>query len=235
MTNHTLIEELLAARALGGLDDADADALAEAQAAHDPDCRECRRLEREFGEVAASLAMELEPAPLREGFEEEVLAAARATGPQRAVVDGQPRPRWMRGVAAVAAAAALVLGGFALGAALSNDEGPSAKFLAGAQIVRLQGDAPGTVAVFYRPGEPRAYIIGSQVPDAPTGDVYALWLITGETPVSAGCYTPDGGQVVGSFDEQVDQADLVAVTVESSSCPTAPTSTPILTAEISTD
>ena len=135
MTDHTLIEELLAARALGGLDDADAGALTEAQAAHDPDCEECRRLEREFGEVAASLAMELEPAPLREEFEEEVVTAARASGPQRAVADHRPPgSRWMRGVAAVAAAAALVLGGFALGAALSNDEGPSAKFLAGAEI-----------------------------------------------------------------------------------------------------
>ncbi len=232
MTDHTQIEELLAARALGGLTGADAATLDAALAEHGPACEECRRLEREFTEVAAALAMELEPAPLREGFEEHVMAAARATSrPVTIPTPDRTDQRWARRLGALAAAAALLLGGFALGRLTDAEGGPPADFLT---ILRLQGDAPGAISVAYRPGEAGGYILGSDIPAAAGGDVYALWTISGETPTLLGCFSPEDGEILGSFDLRVDQADLMAVTVEPPACPDAPTTTPILASEIQT-
>ena len=141
--------------------------------------------------------MSLEPVPLRDGFEEQVMvAAARSArrhapgGPRRrrdAVDAGahvepparrcSPRPR------------VLVLGGFALGRVTGAPTAPSDEF----QILRLQGDAPGSVSVAYRPGETGGLILGSDVPAAAGDDVYALWTITGETPALVGCFSPDDG------------------------------------------
>jgi len=236
MTDHDLIEELLAVRALGGLDDTDAQTLDAALVDHGPACEECARLEREFSETAAGLALELEPAPLREGFEERVMAAARATMREGAVqVEFRPGTSpWVRRLGTLAAAAALLLGGWALRAVTEGSDAPPADFLAKATILRLEGDAEGSVSVAYRPGEPGAYVLGSDVPPAGEDRVYELWLIIGDTPESAGCFSPENGRIVGRFDQQVDQADVLAVTVEDSSCPTAPTTTPILAAEVTT-
>ena len=58
--DHALIDELLAVRALGGLDEDDAAVLERELAAHG-DCAECRRLEAEHTEVAGMLALALDP------------------------------------------------------------------------------------------------------------------------------------------------------------------------------
>ena len=60
MRDHTLIEELLAIRSIGGLDPQDEEALEREMAAHGPDCPECRRLQTEFGEVAGMLHRQAE-------------------------------------------------------------------------------------------------------------------------------------------------------------------------------
>jgi anti-sigma-K factor RskA len=230
MTDHDRIEELLAARALSGLDAADAAALDVALAEHGPDCDGCHELERDFGEVAADLAMSLEPVPLRDGFEDQVMAAARATAAPREPVTVIPPARtWSRRIAMLAAAAALVLGGFALGR-VTGTEAPSDEF----QILRLQGEAPGSVSVAYRPGETGGLILGSDLPAVAGDDVYALWTITDDEPALVGCFSPDDGTIVESFDQEIDQADLMAITVEPPSCPDAPTTAPILTAEVET-
>jgi hypothetical protein len=47
MRDHALIEELIAVRALGGLDGGDDDVLRREMAGHGPECAECRQLEVE--------------------------------------------------------------------------------------------------------------------------------------------------------------------------------------------
>lgn len=217
---HTRIEELLAARALGGLEPEDERLLEQERAAHGPACEECARLEREYAETAGLLAFALEPLPLREGLEEEVLARAIGSPPA-------PRRRipFLRRILAVGVAAALVAAGWVLHSLTEPTAGP------GFGIIRFEGSAEGLLAVAFRPGEPGAYLIGTGLPAPPEGKRYELWLITDGQPVPAGCFAPAGGAVRVPVRGDLGEADLLAVTVEPASCPDTPTSEPILTAD----
>jgi hypothetical protein len=228
MRDHARIEELLAVGALGGLEPADIDLLERERAQHGPGCEECARLEREYGEVAGRLAFALTPVPAREGLEDEVLV--RALGRIR----GQPQrsAAWRR-LALVAAAAALLGGGWVL-RDLTIPAGPdrvTTEFLSGASIVRFQGAAQGRLAVAFRPNEPGAYLLGAGLPEPSPGDVYELWLFRDGQPVSGGCFVPEDGTVLMTLDTEVGTAELLAITVESAACPSAPTTEPILTAD----
>ena len=105
--DHGLIEELLALRALGGLEPEDDATLRAAMTAHG-DCEECRRLEAGFEETAGLLGFALEPVPVREELADRVLERARNS--RRA---GERRPRRRAALVAVAAALVIVLAGVA--------------------------------------------------------------------------------------------------------------------------
>ena len=90
--NHDRIEERLAVRALGGLDEADAAAL-EAEMATHGDCAECRRLERELTETAGRLAFALDPAPVDPGTADRILAARPSPPIAPAAVEPPARHR----------------------------------------------------------------------------------------------------------------------------------------------
>ncbi|HZB78943.1 MAG TPA: hypothetical protein VE522_03740, partial [Actinomycetota bacterium] len=83
---HALIEELMAIRALDGLDDDDATRLEREVAAHG-DCDECRRLQAEYSEVAGMLALALEPRPVDEDMVDRILAETRRPSAAAAPVD----------------------------------------------------------------------------------------------------------------------------------------------------
>ncbi|MGH2680389.1 MAG: hypothetical protein ACRDG8_07885, partial [Actinomycetota bacterium] len=70
--DHTSVDELLAARALDGLDPEEADRLDREMAAHG-DCETCRRLEAEHRETAGMLALALEPRPVDPRVLERIL------------------------------------------------------------------------------------------------------------------------------------------------------------------
>ena len=80
--DHALIDELLAIRALDGLDEDDAALLERELAAHG-DCDECRRLEVEHAEVAGMLALALDPRPVDENMADRILAPRTGAGPDR--------------------------------------------------------------------------------------------------------------------------------------------------------
>jgi hypothetical protein len=239
MRDHERIEELLAVRALGGLEPDDLSELERAQADHGPSCETCASLEHEYAETAGALAMSLEPVPVREGLEDKVVARALAAGPRAtgaevipiATAPSRPTSVWRRS-GLVAAAVVLFVGGWILRDITMPQEptGPPAGFLAQATIVPFEGSAAGQLAVAFRPGQPGAYLLGTGMPAPGAGETYELWLFEGEQPVSGGCFVPQDGEVVARVDGTVDTADLLAVTVEASACPAAPTTTPILTA-----
>jgi hypothetical protein len=70
------------------------------------------------------------------------------------------------------------------------------------------------------------------VPDPGPGRVYELWLFRGDTPVRAACVRPTNGSLAAFVDAEVGDAGLLAVTVEDPSCPDAPTTEPVYTAEL---
>ncbi len=235
MRDHERIEELLAARALGELEPDDAATLERELADHGPDCAECRRLESELDEVAGRLAFALEPAAVPRGLEDEVVTRAGSDRPERASGSGgRERPasrtaRWARPLVAAAAAVLLFVAGWGAGVLSSREpEVPSR-----ARVVAFDGEG-GNLAIAYRPGETGVYLLGSGMQAPPEGDVYALWMFQGGTPVPGGCFVPSAdGSVFEFVDTGLESTQEMAVTVEPSTCPSAPTSAPILTAQIS--
>lgn len=231
--DHALIDELLAIRALGGLDDDDAARLERELAAHG-DCDECRRLEAEHAEVAGMLAFALDPRPVDEGMADRILAQEQRTKQRRDGAAAAPADelasrrdarlgRW-RAAFGVAAAVALVLA-FVLATR------PDGENQVPGTIVTFKG-APGELALAYTPGERDALVWGTGLPDPGTGKVYELWMFEDGNPVRAACLTPTDGAVAAHLDADLSSAELMAVTVESTDCPAAPTTDPVFTAEL---
>ena len=242
MRDHDLIEELLAARALGGLEPEDGAVLQVEMAAHGADCAECRGLETELDEVAGRLAFVLEPVPVPSGMEDELVENALYEGEPVATVPPDGRrlkaPRGSRPVGVrlrplVAIAASLVLfaGGWVIGGAFGGgDEGVPA----GARVVAFEG-AQGELSVAYAPGEPGVYILGSGLEAPPEGKVYEVWMIEGGTPTPGPCVRPSAdGSLFTFVDAELGSTDTMAVTVEPETCSTTPTSDPIFVASIAT-
>jgi len=220
--DHGLIEELLAARALGGLEPEDDAVLRAAMAAHG-DCEECGRLETGFEETAGLLGFALDPVPVREELADRVLERARGAGRT-----GGRRPRRRAALVAVAAALVVIVAGVAT---LRPRTQPIAGASSAQQVRRFQGGA-GALAMLYEPGQPSALVWGEDLPSPGAGRTYEIWMITGSTPVSAGCASPANGELSAYTDADVSKSDVMAVTVEPTSCPPAPTTQPVYTATL---
>lgn len=237
--DHAAIEELLAIRSLGGLDGGDVERLESELASHG-DCEECRRLADAYDETAGRLGFALEPEPIDMQQADEILRRAThpatqemATAPVTTLpIDELQQRRSRRNrswPALVAAAAALVLvvAGLALfGPARSTDVQASTN----QRVVGFTGDA-GELAMAYEPGKPGALFLGSDFADPGSDKVYAIWMLQGSTPVSGGCVRPQDGSIVAFVDADLTGTDQMAVTVEPESCPSAPTTTPILVSD----
>jgi hypothetical protein len=237
MRDHALIEEMIAVRSLGGLDrEADGE-LRREMVAHGPDCPECRRLEAEYDDAAGRLAFALEPVAVRSGLEEDLVQ--RATAERPAAEAGRPidrrgpserTARLIGPLAAVAAAIALFAGGWAAGMLASDDDVD----LGGSRVVAFEGQGDASLALAYRPGEDGVFVLGSGLDPQPRGIVYEFWTFRGDTPVRGGCFRPSpDGSVFAFLDARVAETTrLLAVTVESASCPAAPTTQPVFVAEL---
>ena len=226
--DHDLIEELLALRALDGLDGDDDALLNAAMAAHGADCETCRRLEVEFAETAAMIAFGLEPAPVPEDMADRIVAARRSS--ERGGEIAREAARGRRGawaaLAGVAAAFVLIAVLFAV---VSPGAAPPST---ASTVVRFQG-TPGELAMAYTPGKQGAVFWGQDLPDPGPGKVYEIWTIrTDEPPVSSACVTPTDGRLAAVVDAGVSASNVVAVTIEGSDCPSAPTTKPVYAATI---
>jgi anti-sigma-K factor RskA len=221
--DHEPIEELTAVEALGGLEPEDAELLARLRAEHGR-CEECRRIEDAYAETAGRLAFALDPEPVSGGIASEILGTAV---PPRRVVDleAERRRRGPSWLATAVAAAAALLAVVAGGALLREARTPVVSFA-------LSGDLPGTVRVAYTPGESGIRLTAEGLEAPPQDSVYELWAIAGDTPVSAACFTPEAGAVDLSLATDINESDVMAITVESASCPAAPTTQPVAVAEI---
>jgi anti-sigma-K factor RskA len=234
MRDHERIEELISAQVLGGLDPVEEEMLRREMAEHGPDCPECRRLERDYAEVAGRLAFAPDPVPLRDGFEDQVVAAATR---ERGQLRPGPSPRRrepipgtrLRPLVAVAAAVVVFAAGLGVGVLSSGEEGVPPV----ARVVAFKGEGGGSLSVAFDPQGNGMYLLGSDLQAPPEGSVYEVWMFQEGTPVPATCFRPAGdGSVFEFVDAELGPTDVMAVTVEPSSCPTAPTTTPILTAQI---
>jgi anti-sigma-K factor RskA len=227
--DHAVIEELLSVDALGGLDDADRALLDRERAAHG-ECEECESLETEFAEVAGRLGMSLEPVAVRDGMVEDILRGSGAADAPVRVVGPRPRTSgaW-RALVAVAAAFTLFVGGWVVRSVTASDDGSQ---LSASRVVRFEGTS-GTLAMAYEPGRPGVVFFGSDLPDPGDGRVYEIWMVQGQNaPVSGGCVRPEDGRVLTYVDANLGATDQMLVTVESDTCPGAPTTDPVLSASL---
>jgi hypothetical protein len=224
--DHSAIEELLAVRALGGLDPDDEVALHEAMAEHGPDCAECRRLEDGFQETAGLLGFALDPVPIDPNVADLVLERARQT--RAAPRDVRSRGRWTAIVAVAAAVVIVVAGSIAL---LRPQTQTIARATFAQQVIPFEGGS-GQIVMAYTPGQPGALIVGQDLPDPGTGRTYEIWAITGTTPVSGGCVSPADGRFATFTDVDAGTSDVMAITVEPTACPSAPTTQPVYTATV---
>jgi hypothetical protein len=213
---HDRLEELFAAEALGGIDDDGRHELRDILTWHDSNCPECARLRSDYSEVAASLALSLEPVPMSSGSEERLMTATRAVAQGRSA-PSQPvtrlddaradrdeeRRRPLRVIGAIVGIAACLLGAVVLGYQLrsptmSPDEiATTFSAQSGTRSASMHaGDT--SLVVYYRPGQQAALLVGTGLDDPPSGHVYELWYMPeGKTDMApGGIFTPMGGTVV---------------------------------------
>jgi hypothetical protein len=227
MKDHIRIEELYAARALGRLEGYDAEELARAVAAHEDDCPECARLEDEYQEVAGRLAFALAPERVPEGMADRILGEEQL-GTRERRGPGSLR----RAVAAMAAALLLglgAMGGYLLAPRAEPGLTEAAAYVSepGVRISNLEGSGDGNLALAFRPGADESYLIGSELPPAPEGQVYELWFMHENEVRPAATFAPEQEVVVVLVPSDASAVDRVAVTIELAPGARTPTSAPV--------
>jgi len=244
MRDHERIEELLAAEALGGLDAADERELRTAREEHG-DCAECADLERELHEVAGLLAFSLPPASVDRAMVDHivgddgavmVLPDAPPVEPsddlsvRRARRDGRRSGVWT----AVVGVAAAIVAAIVLTTTVARGPVEVTRADVAGRVVRFEGGVDGSLAMAFTPGERGAVFWGHGLPDPGEGQTYEIWMIDDGTPIAGGCTTPVDGRIALFVDAEIGTTEQMAVTVEPTDCPDAPTSDPVLTADLVT-
>ena len=238
--DHSVIEELMAVEALGGLDGEDRDLLDRERAAHGKACPECLALEAGFAETAGRFAFALTPEPVDAAIADRILAPpAGAVGHADTVVHipefadpgtGSRRPRaWQVLVAAAAVVAIVVVAIAALAPSTTSVQASTSQ-----RVVTFTGATEGTLAMAYTPGEAGAVFWGSGFDDMGSDRVLEVWMIEDGEAVSGGCVAPTDGVVAFRVDAEIGTTETMAVTDEPSDCPSAPTTEPVLTADLTT-
>lgn len=235
------IDELLELYVLDLLDE-DETALVEEQMRRDPEIRE--RV-RELRGAAALLTYDLEPmeppAELKDRIMQTVREESRKTAPDddsQAVSSIQQHPGWSARARTLVPWAAAAM--FALALILSllwnfqlrqelDDRPEVARFPV--EIVGGQDSLSGEVVVL-ESGD--AAILSLAELDRPEqGFVYQAWLIADGSPASAGTFVPDEtGFANVLIRGDLDQVQIVAVTVEPEGGSPQPTSDPFIVSEI---
>ena len=220
------IHELTAAYALDALDPVDERAYEE----HLARCASCQEELAGFRDVAGHLAYVPEGPSPPPALRERILERARQE-PAGNVVPFRSRRTvvWTSAAAAVAAVVALGIGIWA--ASLSRDldrERDTVALLADpARSLELSG-ASGRVAVG---DDGEAVLAVSDLPAAPSGKSYEIWVIEGKTPRRAGLFDGRDDRDVVRLSRRVPKGSVVAVTVEPKGGVDAPTTKPIFAAQ----
>jgi hypothetical protein len=228
--DHAAIEELLAARALGGVDERESAELDRLLGEHGA-CAECRRLGDGFEEVAGRLAFALSPVEMPAAIADRILSTERApvvapAGREPARVTTRRRPIAALAIAAVLVAAVVTAG-------LVRSRPTSVTLAAGQTFTTFDApDGAGVLTLAHTPGAPGAFVWGRDLLDPGEGRVYEIWMIQDGTPVSGGCVSPTDGRLALFVAERLDDAEVMAVTFEDPSCPSAPTTEPVYVAEL---
>jgi anti-sigma-K factor RskA len=100
-------------------------------------------------------------------------------------------------------------------------------------LVAAEVDDDRIATIFWNEATQQATILGAGLPQIEPDQVYQLWLLNGNTPVSAGIFGPDIRETFSNFPANMAGYTAVALTVEPEGGSDAPTTTPFAIAELS--
>jgi hypothetical protein len=231
--DHDRVEELLAARALDGLDAEEAALAERALIEHVPACPRCREALDAYRVVAGDLALLADPVPTPDTLDARV---------RRSVL--RRRRRRLRGAgwtaAAVATAVALALAGWNV--ALTNRLGQTELvqgWLVDAvqtsghpnnEVVPLAGPGAERASMMYVHGEQRMYVMASSLAEAE--GVYRVWLLSEDRAWSPGVLEPHDGVAFLFVRTDPERWDVVMVTDEQDESAPRPTASPLVSATV---
>lgn len=210
---------------------------------HLASCPTCQDEVASLQEATALLGA-VEETPLPAGLRDRVLADIKTVRPLPPVGGGtlpdlpnlterRRRPRWS-GLVSIAAAAALVVGGVVVWEQTRDDAGqnqaqsPIDAILRARDVKHVSVDLPGgaSATVFSSLAHNRAVLVTDDMPAAPAGRVYQVWLQRGDRMVPAGLMSEGGHQEL-LLDGKVAGASGAGITVEPEGGSEEPTSAPV--------
>jgi anti-sigma-K factor RskA len=215
------IHDLTAAYALDALDADEARAYEE----HLRSCPRCRDELATLTDASAALAFGAPAAEPPRGLRERIVSAARAERPPNVV---PLRPRWVYPVgaaAAVAAAAVVAVGIWAINLSRDLDRERAALRIVGDPTTHRYGTRLATVYV----GRDGKTALVERLPRAESGKTYEAWVIRGGSTRPAAVF--DGRSTVVLLRVRVRAGDSVAVSVEPHGGSKQPTTTPLFTTQ----
>jgi len=199
------LHHLAAAYALDALDDAERRAFE----AHYPSCHICAAEVDDFKEIAGRLATATTtepPAGLKAKTMAEISETRQLLPPPPAAEQIEPTVQAKNGsgpsrrVLAAAAAVMIVLGATAI-AVLPNADDTEVNELVEATdaesttLEPLTSTQLGSLEVVWSNERDQVAVIGSNLPDPGPDQVYALWLLIGDSVAPAGLFTPSDGSI----------------------------------------
>ena len=236
--------ELSAGHALGALSPDDERAYREALAAHP----EWQRVADRDAETAAALAEGAVPVAPPVDLRSRLLAAVAGTSegapgatgdaaedavdvapvsapvsppPPTDVVQALQRRSWSRGLFALVASLALLVGiGWGVGAIATLWQTPPA-VTALAEIEAAPDAASasttfegGDATVHWSESLGKVVLVADGLPQLPADRTFELWYVRGDAPVSAGTFSASGGAGTAQLSGPMEPGDTIAVTVE---------------------
>jgi anti-sigma-K factor RskA len=240
-------EDLKDSYVLGALPEEDREEFERYLLAH-PDLQgEMEELSTVAGLLALSVPEQVPPPELRHKIMATV--EAEAGRPAEAAPSRARRRSWLAGLwevvgvrdLALAAAVVLVVGLFSWGVLLqgevrdlqgrvqslqSRPQGPQTIALGG------EGTEQGASAELVTLKDDRTVLVAENMPPAPEGKTYQIWVIKGDTPKPSGLFDPRGDSVAAVVENPVEGADAVAVTIEPEGGSKEPTTDPMLVGKV---
>ncbi|WEK12320.1 MAG: anti-sigma factor [Candidatus Microbacterium phytovorans] len=170
---------------------------------------------------AAAEAAGAEPPPLPETAAPEE-AALRAAAPPTEIIQAIQRKNWTRGLFALVASIALLVGvGWGVGAITDALRTPPeiatlAQIEAAPDAQEASGELSGggQATLHWSPSVGEAVIVASGLPAIDSDRTFELWFVRDGTPISAGTFDAADGEATAVLAGDVQVGDTVAVTVE---------------------
>lgn len=216
---HDRIDELMAGYALRSLSGEDATEADRLLSEHVPGCSRCKETLLALSDTVADLAFAADPIAPPETLLPRLHREIEPRG------ERPPVGRWA-GVAA-GVAVVLVTGGLAVSQVLraADLEERNALFAQAlrysqrpdadsARLVGADAAEPAPVSEITAPDVDHFYLMGSDVPPAPTGRAYGIWLSDGVDAVFAGTFVPSAGVSVVKVPFDRARFDRVLITLE---------------------